>query len=77
MNMSVSMDKYNPDHNYVVESEEHQRENLKSYLKTLDRKDLIGVLFDESHISDVKLDRWDMATIAGLIIDLKFGKEEE
>jgi hypothetical protein len=71
------MSKFNPDHNYVEESEDFKRKNLTEYLKKQPRKELVGYLFDESERSDVELDNWDIQSIAGLIVDLKFGKEKE
>lgn len=68
---------FNPDHDYVKETEDYKRDNLTSYLKALDRKELVGILFDQSEISDVELDRWDISTLAGLVVDLKFGKEKD
>lgn len=71
------MKRFNPDHDYVKEGEDFKRDNLRSYLKGLDRKELVGILFDQSEISDVELDRWDIQTIASLVVDLKFGKEKD
>jgi hypothetical protein len=68
---------FNEDHDYVTESEDFKRKNLTEYLKTVDRKELVALLFEQSEISDVKLDNWDINSIAGLIVDLKFGKDED
>jgi hypothetical protein len=77
MDKLKKLTKFNPDHNYVEESEDFKRKNLTEYLKTVPRKELCGFLFDESEKSDVELDNWDIQSIAGLIVDLKFGKEKE
>ncbi len=71
------MNKYNPDHDYVKSSDDFKRDNLIAFLKTLTRKELVTILYEESETSDVKLDKWDIGSLAGLIADLKFGKEED
>jgi hypothetical protein len=71
------MKDYNPEIDYVKASDDFKRDNLREYLKTLDRKELVSLLFDQSQESDVKLDKWDIQTLASLVVDLKFGKEED
>ncbi len=71
------MEDYNPLFDYVKGTDDFKRDNLRAYLKALPRKELVALLFEESERSEVKLDRYDVATIAALIVDLKLGKEEE